>query len=213
MNCKVYGVYKNLRYRILVIDGQTYILDLGNSIWKILFPLFYWILPNPVYKVNDQEILDKLKTPEVHQTSTGSIGLIGGGLAVIIANLMKPLTDYFDIQSTPFVNTIIVIISVILLLTLRFYINQLSKNNLYRVVELEKLPMDRLLIKPKPIKHFTYIVGMHLFFLVFTMMLFWAFINYPNVMILFISIMLFLVLLFIGGLSIMVSRTEVKFKD
>jgi uncharacterized membrane protein (TIGR01218 family) len=107
MNCKVHGVYKNLRYRILVIDDQTYILDLGSSIWKILFPFFYWLFPNPVFKVENQEIVKKLKSPEVHRTKTGGIGLLGGGIAVVIANLMRPLTDNFDIQSSAFINSII----------------------------------------------------------------------------------------------------------
>ena len=50
--------YKNLRYRILVVNNETYILDLGHSIWKILFPFLFWVFRNPVYKV-DQETADK----------------------------------------------------------------------------------------------------------------------------------------------------------
>jgi len=213
MNCKVHGVYKNIRYRILVIDGQTYILDLGKSIWKIVFPFFFWIFPNPVYKVEDQEIVEKIKTPEVKQVNTGGRGLIGGGIAVLIANLLRPLTDYFDIQSSPFVNSIIVMVVVILLLSLRFYINHLNKKNLYQVVNLEQLPTDRLWIRPKPIKHFYLVSGMYLFFLAFSVLGFYAFIKFPNIMILFSIMLLLFIALFVSTIPIPIGNITVKFKN
>jgi uncharacterized membrane protein (TIGR01218 family) len=212
MNCKVHGVYKNLRYRILVIDDQTYILDLGRSIWKILFPFFFWIFPNPVYKVKNQEFIEKLKSPEVHHKKTGGIGLLGGGIAVVIANLLRPLTDYFDIQSSAFVNSIIVLIAVKLLLSVRFYINHLNKKNLYRVVDLEQLPSDQIWIRSKPVKHFFFILGTYLFFLAFTVVLFVAFIEFPNVIILLITMMLLFLVLFISSITITVGNATVKFK-
>lgn len=213
MNCEVHGVYKNLRYRILVIDNQTYILDLGRSFWKILFPFFIWMFPNPVFKVEDQNIVEKIKTPEVkQQTNTGGLGWLGGGAAVVIANLIKPLTDYFDIQSSPSVNSIIVMIAVILMLSFRFYINHLNKMALSQVVKLEQLPSDRLWIRPKPIKHFFLVVGTYLFFLAFTIALFSAFIDFPNVMILFITTLLLFLVLFISTVTVIVGNTTVKFK-
>lgn len=65
MKCIVHGVYMNLRYRIVTIDEKDYIVDLGDSIWKILFPFLYWILPNTAYKVNDYELIEKIKAPKV----------------------------------------------------------------------------------------------------------------------------------------------------
>src|SRR5699024_6484578 len=199
--------------RILVIGGQTYILDLGRSFWKIIFPFLIWLFPNPVFKVEDQETVEKIKTPEVAQANTGGKGLIGGGIAVLIANLLRPLTDYFDIQSTPFVNSIIVFIAALLIFILRFYINHLNKKNLYQVVKLDQLPMDRLWIRPKPIKHFFLVLGMYLFFLAFTVMLFIAFIEFPNVMILVITMLLLFLVLFASTITVMVGDTTVKFKS
>ncbi|WP_449354445.1 DUF443 domain-containing protein [Virgibacillus natechei] len=212
MNCEVHGVYKNLRYRILVIDDQIYILDLGRSIWKIVFPFFFWMFPNTIFKVENHETVEKLRAPEVKQTSTGGIGILGGGIAVLIANLLRPLTDYFDIQSSSFVNSIIVMISVIMLVSLRFYINHLNKKNLYKVVNLEQLSTERLWIRPKPFKHFSLVLGMYLFFLAFTVMLFVAFIEFPNVMILFITMILLLFVLFASSITVAVGYTTVKFK-
>ncbi|BAC13292.1 hypothetical conserved protein [Oceanobacillus iheyensis HTE831] len=211
MDCKVNGVYKNLRYRILVINSHTYILDLGKSFWKIIFPFLIWILPNPLYKIENKEIVEKLKTPEVHQTNTGGQGLIGGGIAVLIANLLRPLTDYFNIQSSTMVNSVIVIVAILLLLSLRLYINHLNKKNLYRVIEAEKLTPDKVLISPKPIKHFFLILGMYLFFLAFTILLFIAFIQIPNILILLITMSLWFLVLFTNSITIAVGNTRVKF--
>ena len=89
MNGKVQGVYKNLRYRILIIEEERYILDMGRSFWKILFPFFYWMLPNTAYKVNDHELIEKIKTPEVKQKTTAWDGLLAGGVGVVLANLLQ----------------------------------------------------------------------------------------------------------------------------
>jgi len=212
VNCKVNGVYKNLRYRILTIGHQTYILDVGSSKWKIVFPFLFWMFPNPAYKVEDQEIVEKIKTPEVAQANTGGQGLLGGGIAILIANLLKPMTDFFDIQSSPFVNSMIVMITVILLLSFRFYINYISKKKLYQVVNLESLEKHGIWIRPKPIKHFFFITGMYLFFLAFTVLLFIAFIEFPNVMMFFITVLVLFLTLFISVITFMVGNTTVKFK-
>lgn len=172
------------------------------------------MLPNPVYKVEDQAIVEKLKTPEVKQANnTGGKGLIGGGIAVVIANFLRPLTDYFDIQSSPLVNSIIVMIAVILVLSVRLYINHLNKKNLYQVVSLDQLPTERLWISPKPVKLFSLVLGMYLFFLVFTVVGFYAFIILPNVLMLCFTMMFLMLVLFAGIATVAVGNTTVKFKS
>lgn len=213
MNCKVHSVYKNIRYRILFIDGQAYILDLARSIWIILFPLFFWVLPNPVYNVKDQDIVEKLKTPERKPANnTGGLGLLSGGLAVVIANLLRPLTDYFEIQSAPFVNTIIVIIAVMLLLSARLYINHLNKKNLYQVVRLDQLPTERIWISPKPIKQFLLVLGMYLLFMLFSIVGIFALIEFPNIIILVIVMMFLFLALFASIATVAVGNKTVRFK-
>src|SRR5690625_7669373 len=81
---------------------------MGRSFWKILFLFLFSIFSNTVFKVNDHEVVEKLKAPEVKQTKTGWDGLFAGGLAVLLANLLRPLADYFNVPSSSFVNSIIV---------------------------------------------------------------------------------------------------------
>lgn len=213
MICKVNGVYKNLRYRILYVNGETYILDLGNRIFNILFPFLIWLVPNPVYRVEEDEIVEKLKTPEVHQVNTGGVGLFGGGIAVLIANLIRPLTDYFNIQSSTIVNSVIVVVAVLLLLSLRIYLNKLNQNNINNVINLEVLSKKQLWIKPESTKYFFFIFSSYLFLLIFTVVGFYSFIKFPNVLILFSIIVFLFLLLFISSITVTVNTTEIKFKS
>ncbi|WP_251046018.1 MULTISPECIES: DUF443 family protein [unclassified Oceanobacillus] len=136
MKCNVQGVFKNIRYRILEINDEEYILDMGNSIWKIIFPFLHWILPNPVYKINN-EIVDKLAVPEREQPKTISAGTgaLGGLVGVFLASLIRPLANMFHIPSTSLINYIITIMVIIIALAVFVYINTRSKRNLTTIVD------------------------------------------------------------------------------
>ncbi|WP_152655070.1 DUF443 family protein [Oceanobacillus sp. CFH 90083] len=197
MNGKVQGVYKNLRYRVLIINEERYILDLGKSFWKFLIPFFYWIFPNTAYKVNDHESIEKIKTPEVKQDKKSWNGVLAGGIGVIIANLLQPLVNYFDIESTPLINSIIVAITLLITLSVFFYINIRSKKSLLQVVDLEQCPTINVWIRPQSCKHFFFISFFYLFFLGFTILSWSGFIQLANAVILFVGmICLFSALLF-----------------
>ncbi|QKY69798.1 DUF443 family protein [Lentibacillus sp. CBA3610] len=200
MNCKVQGVYKNLRYRILIIEEERYILDMGSSFWKILFPFFYWILPNTAYKVKDREIIEKIKTPGVKQSKTAWDGVLAGVVGVILANLLQPLVNYFDVESTPLVNSIIVAITLLIILSVFYYLNIRSKKSLSRVVNLEQYSKKRLWVRPQSFKHFAFISFFYLFFLGFTILSWGGFIQLANAIILFAGMLcLSLAILCIDG--------------
>lgn len=63
MNCEVQRLEDNIRYRILIINEEQYVLDMEQSFWKIIFPFLFWMLPSTVYKVEDPFILEQLKKP------------------------------------------------------------------------------------------------------------------------------------------------------
>lgn len=92
MNCEVQRVYKNPRYRILIIEEEKYILDLGQSFWNVLFPFLFWMLPISVFKVDDPEIWRGLKEPQSKQSNIGiSVILFVGGLSVLLGQHLIPL--------------------------------------------------------------------------------------------------------------------------
>lgn len=211
MECKVQGLYKNPRYRFLIIGEETYILDMGRSFWKILFPFFFWIFPNSIFKVNDQDIVEKLGVQKA-KSNTVSIGLLGGGIGIFLGNLLSPLMDYFDIQSNPFVNSIFVIIMVILMFLLRFYINNKNKKNLYQVAKLEQLSTARLWIRPKSIKHFFQVLWIYFFILSLTVLGFALFIELGNIMALFFAAFCLILVLIVSKVTVKEGNTTVKFK-
>ncbi|MGY0691198.1 DUF443 family protein [Virgibacillus sp. FSP13] len=81
MKCNIQRVAKNPRYRILIIDGEQFILDIWGSFWKIVFPFFFWMLPNSVFKIDDPDIAEKLTKSEVKQSNIGmGVALFVGGI-------------------------------------------------------------------------------------------------------------------------------------
>jgi len=48
---KVKHLANNERYRLLMIDGETYIMDIESPFWKVVFPFFFWLFPNRIFKV------------------------------------------------------------------------------------------------------------------------------------------------------------------
>lgn len=138
MNCEVQHLDKNMRYRILIINGEHYILDMERSFWKIIFPFLFWMLPSTVFKVDDPDIVKQLKT-EVKEKSAGSLAVSLGGIAYAIGILLAPLMGYFNIISTSLVNIIVLIFVLFMVAFLYFSINRKRKEKLENVIKLETL--------------------------------------------------------------------------
>lgn len=125
MKCTVRRTAKNLRYRILTIRGEKYILDMGGaSLWKMLFPFFYWLLPNRVYKVENPQIAETLTAPTVKEKA-GSSQFVWMIVASIVASTLSPLINYFDVGIPIYVNAIIVTVIVVLMMLLIFSLSRM----------------------------------------------------------------------------------------
>ncbi|MFD1335891.1 DUF443 domain-containing protein [Oceanobacillus iheyensis] len=215
LECKVQLLNKNLRYRILEINGEEYVLDFGNSIWKIIFPFLHWVLPNPVYKIDNHEIIEKLEVPQENhpkKISTGT-GALGGLIGVFLANLLRPLANIFNIPSTSLVNLIITIIVVIIALSVFLYVNRRHEKNLTAIVDYTHYPRKKIWIKPPTLKFFFNICFAYLFFMALTVVPLMGFIEtgdmfifVPGVVFLFVSFM-------ITYMTIPPGNTTVRFKD
>lgn len=212
--CKVQGVYMNPRYRILTIDEEMYILDMGKSFWRILFPFTFWIFTNVAYKVNDHRMIEKIVVPKVNKQKIAWDGMLAGSIGVISANLLQPLMDFFNIESTPLISSIIVGIVFLITLSVFYYINFRSKNKIEQVVDLNQLVVKRLWIRPQSYKHFFFIFFAYLLFLVATIVSWGGFIQVaanPVILLigmLFLSFTLSASLLTVGG-----GNTAVKCKN
>ncbi len=63
-------MHKNIRYRMLHINGGHYIIDMDRPIWVFLFPMIYWFIPHTVYRIDDESILKELKDVKVERQNT-----------------------------------------------------------------------------------------------------------------------------------------------
>ncbi len=201
-------------YRVLTIEGKRYIFDMGGwSFWKVLFPFAYWIFPNTVYKINDDELIENIIVPEVKSKSTGRNVLLASVIGIVLANLLQPLVNYFDIEGTPFVNTIIVVLVFAIILAVFFYINISSKKNLMQMIDLNQYVRQRLWIRPQSAKHFSFILFSYLFLLAFIIFIGAALIHVAINTVIFLFWMIILsFLLFINLAAVGVGDTTVKFK-
>lgn len=214
MNCNIQGVYMNLRYRVLTINDEHYILDIGGrSFWKIIFPFFHWILPTTVYKVNDHELIEKIVSPDIKQKSVGWQSVLGGVLALGLSRLLQPFVDYLDIKSTPFINSIIVSIVILLVLSFFLYVNMRSGKKLNESIHLDRYPKVKLWIRPHSTKYFFHMFFAYFFSLALTVLFLAGFIQLPNGLILFAGTLLLFILFAINFIIIKVGDTTVRFKE
>src|SRR5699024_9539162 len=116
MNCEVQHLEKNIRYRILIINGEQYILDMERSFWKTIFPFFNWILPSTAFKVEDSSIVERLKEP--NKVKVGGSWVSLAGIGYFLGVLLAPLMGYFDVPMSPLVNAAILVLALFLVVIL-----------------------------------------------------------------------------------------------
>ncbi|UUI05221.1 DUF443 domain-containing protein [Oceanobacillus jeddahense] len=126
MNCEVQHVAGNIRYRILIINGEQYILDMERSFWKIIFPFLFWIFPTPVFKVEDHTIVEQLRGIKKEKVNSGQVILLGG-IGFVLGQFLTPLMDYFEIKLTSLIYIILLVFALILVSLLYFSINYKRK--------------------------------------------------------------------------------------
>lgn len=212
MKCTVRRTAKNLRYRILTIRGEKYILDMGGaSLWKMLFPFFYWLLPNRVYKVENPQIAETLTAPTVKEKA-GSSQFVWMIVASIVASTLSPLINYFDVGIPIYVNAIIVTVIVVLMMLLIFSLSRMFKKNMYQIIDLSQLSKGQLWIMPVPFKFVFLVIFMYFFCFGLGIMGAAAYIEYGNWLILLFSTMLIFVGTVLPGLgTIIEGNTRIKF--
>ena len=176
----------NERYRLLEANGETYIIDMERSFWKIMIPFLIWVTPNTVFKLDDPEIVQKLKTERMEKISGSTrVSIIGisyvGGISLV------PLMDYFNASMSLLISIGLLVFALMLvgLLYLTFHNNR--KKELYEIVQLESLPKKKLGIKPGSFKQILVVFLGHLFYLGLCILFFAGYIETQNIMLLVIT--------------------------
>ncbi|SHM54659.1 tandem five-transmembrane protein [Gracilibacillus kekensis] len=212
MNCEVRRVYNNIRFRMLDIDGDRFVMDMSRSVWNILIPFLTWIAPNTIYKIDKQVSDKKLQLLNNDPTNNNTNTVLTTGLALAIANLLSPLADYFNIQSTPKVNVIMASFVILIVVILRVYLSSKNKKKFNSVISYETNSKKLVWIRPKSLKQVIQCFLAYVFCLVFTIMCFWAFVQLGNVIMLFIATLSLLIVVISNTLTVLDGSTRVKFK-
>ncbi|WP_152655069.1 DUF443 family protein [Oceanobacillus sp. CFH 90083] len=212
MNFEVQRLAKNLRYRILIINDEQYILDMERSFWKIIFPFLFWMVPSPIFKVEDQDIVEQLKTSKKEKAESSTIISLGG-FAYAIGILLAPLMGYFEIPSSPLVNILLLMPVLIIVGFIYFSISHKRKKKMENVIKLEALPKYKLWIRPSSMKHFLKFIFAYIFLLGIVLLNFLLYIQSSNIMILIIASGFFFVLLIANRVTVDEGNTTVKFKE
>ncbi|UTR13814.1 DUF443 domain-containing protein [Salipaludibacillus sp. LMS25] len=211
MVCEVHYLYKNIRYRLISVDGEHYIVDLGKSFWKILFPLAFWMLPHTAFKVQDRTMVETFQMSDGEQTKMSPLNFFAVGITLILANLLGPLMDYLNISTSRNANIGILLAVVLIVVIQRYWFTKRNKKNLYKHVNLTQCETRKVWIRPKSITYFFKYLLTYLVFIPFSILLYVGFIEYGNMLIL-LGVVLFLFCLFIcSGFTIGEGKTTLKF--
>lgn len=211
MNCKVQHLAKNIRYRILNIEGETYILDMERSFWKLIFPFFFWMFPHPVFKVEDQSIVEQLKVQRAEKIGGSSLVSLAG-IAYVLSTLLTPLTDYLEFPTSRLINVVFLVLAVMFIILLYFTVSHKRKKKLYYVVNLETLQKDKIWIRPMSIKQIFKVMFVYFWLLGIDLLGFLFYINSRNVIILIIASGLLFPFLLVSRITVEEGNTTVKFK-
>ncbi|MCJ0929959.1 DUF443 domain-containing protein [Virgibacillus halodenitrificans] len=211
VNCEVEFVNKNMRYNLLTINGETYIFDKDRSFWVFFFPFAIWLTSHYVFRIDDKSKIDQLKNPKDSQSKTGLFSFLGVGVSILLANLLRPLMDYFNIQITPLFTYSILLFAFFIIISIRKYLSKINKKSLCNIIEIENIKMEKIRIRPKSIKHFLKFIFGYLFILAFNILSVALFIEFGNIMVL-LFFMIFALVLFIFNIATVVpGRTKIKF--
>src|SRR5699024_1940026 len=196
MHCRVKGIKRNFRYRILTINNEHYILDMGQSFWRFLFPVFSWIFPHTVYKVNKEESSEKLEAfsnPEEKskQKNTGELSFIVGALGVPLGSLLYSFLDTSLFSNSFYMNMIVVTIPCLFIVFFMIYLNMKFKKNFKRIIHIQDYPTVKLWIRPQSLKFMLTIIFYFVVFLTLSIVMFYSYIREPNTMALILGTVMF----------------------
>lgn len=214
MKCKIEGVYRNPRYKILDIGRDTYILDVGGtSLWRVIFPLLYWMLPVNVYKINDEKVINKIIYRNEDQKGVGWLGFLGGIVALGLGRLMYSFLEYLYVDTEPLIGIIIILVMSLFVCGFMFYLNVSCGKKLGEHIDLEELRKEKLWVRPNSKDYCLHVLFSYLLMVGITAVCINGSINYPNSFVFFAYALFLFITLSIGIMTIRIGDTTVQFKE
>lgn len=162
MKANVQFLYKKMRYNLITFNDENYLLDKDSPKWIMFLPFLFWLIPHKAYKMDNPSVIEKL----VHDSSKKSgnmVTILAIGLSFLIANLIRPIMDTFNIDMSTFVSALIVIFSTLLIFIIRILIGRNNQKQLYLQAGSELNHVKQLYIRVKSIKFLIIFLFYYLF--------------------------------------------------
>lgn len=211
MNTEVFLILKNFRYQLIKTDNKFYIIDKDKPYLLVyLLPFLYWLFPKRIYQISE-ESANLLQTIPNKDTKNAKLSLFAVGISMTFASLLRPITDYFSIQITTSLASLIVALFAFCLIYFRFLIGKQNKKSILKTIDLNT--EDNYLsvyVFPIPFKKMFSFTAMNLFAMVIAAGAMIGFILHGNIIILVTYIMFFFILLFLNILTVPHGRGTIK---
>ncbi|WHX28121.1 DUF443 family protein [Virgibacillus halodenitrificans] len=204
-------VYKNMRYNLITINGKTYIFDKDRSFWVFFFPFVIWFTSHYVFRIDDKSKIDQIKNPNDSQTKKGLFSVFGVGVSILLANLLRPIMDYFNIEITSLFIYSVLSITFIIIVLVRIFLSKMNKKSLSNIINTDNLNFEKVRVKPPSFKYVFKFLFSYLFIIAFNIICIASFVIYGNVMMLLFFMFMGLVLLILNIATLVPGKTKIKF--
>jgi len=205
-------VFKNIRYKLLHVNGKYYVYDTDRLAWSFIFPFIHWFIPHPVYQI-DETTYKKLKMPNEEKRSRTWIVFLAAGFSIILVRLLSSFIDKLD-NSLSF-NLTLLFLFVFFSITVitRISLRSLKYKELDNQIKLDSLPVEFVRIKPANKKSYMLAVYYYLFSLVLSLLAGFGYLNSRNFFVGIIFIFFTLVFSLINTLVTPIGSVKVTFLE
>ncbi|WP_218084446.1 DUF443 family protein, partial [Staphylococcus epidermidis] len=161
---KMYRIHKNPRYKLIELDQKKYLIDLESNYFTYLFPPLNWILKKELIEVSNDKLNEIEYDDNNNKEQAKNIGCVSGG-GVLIATLMRPFMDLMDVPSNQFINSLIVIVTVLVIVFIR---GSLRKKWDLKIKS-NKIHIIKCIVRSK-LKHMFFVIESYLMFLLLSLL-------------------------------------------
>lgn len=212
MNIEVSFVFKNLRYNIIKIGNDYFLVDKDKPLILIyLLPFLYWMLPKKVQQI-DSEKAQLLGLKQANVPKTSNYNTLIAGVSLLGANILGGIASYFDTLINPVIAASIILITTSIILWFRVSISKKNKSSLEKKISLKENANGNLKMWfiPKSVKTISFVVISTLLFWLFIFLCIVGFFENGNILILITYSLTFSVLLFLNGMNVPPGNNTLK---
>src|SRR5699024_4720094 len=145
---------KNIRYKLVNVEGEYYILDQDRPIWLVLFPFAYWFKSHIVYQIN-QATYEKLKQPDEKKRGKWEMILPIAFISPVLGRILASKAERYDYLIPSMFSAVLLIVFIIATISIRIYVHQTCLKKTDKITGgLEMLPKRKIKIRPKELSNY-----------------------------------------------------------